>query len=42
MLADHLIDPLGTVTVDPDDASRLHSGDLQGKEVNELVEWSIR
>lgn len=42
MLADHLIDPLGTVTVDPNDASRLHGRNLQGKEVNELVELSVR
>lgn len=42
MLADRPIDPLGTVPLDPDDASRLHGRDLQGKEVNELVELSVR
>lgn len=42
MPTDEVIHALSAVTVDPDDASRLHSGDLQGEEVNELVDLSVR
>ncbi len=40
--ANRLLDPFSTVTVDPDDASRLHGGDLQGEEIDELVQLSVR
>ena len=39
--ANHLVDPFGTVAVDPEYLGGLHGGGLQGKAVNELAELTI-
>lgn len=40
--ANHLVDPLGTLAVDVEHVGGLHGRDLQGKEVNEPMELSVR
>ena len=40
--ADDVIHALSAVAVDPANASRVQGGDLQDKEVNELVELSVQ
>jgi hypothetical protein len=42
MPTDEVIHALSAVPVDPDDASRIHGGDLPGEEVKELVDLSVR
>lgn len=40
--ANHLVDPFGTVAVDPKYVGRLQGRDLQGEKVNELMELAVR